>query len=311
MSNSSHIDDSNLRLTPQDDKFSYPEKLKRSEMDGLDASQWEELCIAAAENELNDQQKVNALLNNEEFKQELSKYKSLKLTADKQVSYPNKNSLKKSNHKIGLWIGIAAAAVALLIAIPAAMQKTSSNTDTPRLVTTPSVPEKVEKQAQEPANKNNEQVVKNNTVVAQAENTAVQPKPKAETEVKATVAKQNDAEEKNTEPELQKVTRESLNFKTLELAQSTTPAVATTENLKPQLQTANLDVVILASASEIERIEVEKPNFFDRLKEKSIVSFNKLRGEGTMVVKEYDSDGKLTLYAVQSSTLSFEKNYTE
>ncbi len=304
MNDSSHIDDSNLCLTPREEKFSLPEKLKRSEMDGLDASQWEELCIAASENE---HQVNNTLLNNEEFKQEVSKYKSLKLTANKQISYPNKNSLKKSNYKIGLWISVAAATIALFIAIPAILRNSSPDTNVPQVATTSPAPEKVQTPIQTQVDEENKQIANNTT---NTNNIATQPKQKAEVKVST----QNSTEEKSIKAgkTIQEVKRESLGLRTLAYTSQAAAVVASiTKDTEPQLLTQNQDVVILASSDEIQPIEVEKASFLDRLKEKSIVNVNRLLGESTMVVKEYDSDGKLTLYAVQSNTLNFEKEYTE
>lgn len=308
MDNSSHIDESNLCLTPREEKFSLPEKLKRSEIDGLDASLWEELCIAVSENEPQDD---NSLLNNEEFKQDALKYKSLKLRADKQVLYPNKSSLKKSSPKIGLWISVAAAIVVLLIAIPAIIKKSSPDMGAPQMATTPDTLKDAKKEQRGLESvKEETKDAQNNPAIAQA--TKEKTQSKAEVKPAPTTSSTKEEKVEPTNP-TQEQRRVNLGLAAVEPAHHKVALVAsTTEDIKQSIiQTNNQDVVLFASADEVERIEVERPNFFDRLKEKSIVSLNRLRGEGTMVVREYDSDGKLTLYAVQSKTVNFEKEYTE
>lgn len=306
MDNSSHIDDGNLCLSPREEKFSLVEKLKRSEMDGLDASLWEELCITASENE---QQNDSTLLDSEELKQEVSRYKSLKLKADEHALYPNKSSLKKSSHRISLWAGVAAAAIALLIAAPAILQNGSSDVAMPQAVATLPAANKAEKQLQEQVSKN-EVKANNNPAIAQANSIAVKPTPKVEVKASA----QNSYKRKSIEAEraVPKTKRESLGLTTLVAApQATAIAVDATQAIEPQLPVANQDVIVFASSDELRPIAAEKAGFLDRLREKGIVNVNKLLGQGTMVVKEYDSNGKLTLYAVQSNTLSFEKEYTD
>lgn len=310
MNSSTHINDGELRLSPGEEKFSFPEKLRRSEMDGLDASQWEELCIAASEDELSGLQKANAILTNDEFKQEVSTYKTLKLKADKQISYPNKNSLKKSNRRIGLWISVVAAAVAILIALPLFISNTDTRTNTYKLAITPYIPQQPEKNHPALAdNENGKDIPQNKPVIAQAKNNHSQ------ADATHKVGKQVDdiTNTKNNVPDTGNLKAERPKFELKSIGSINEGlAVNSTEDSKlPHSIELNHDMILLASSENFEPIEVERANFFDRLKEKSIVSLNRLRGEGTMVVKEYDSDGKLTLYAVQSNTLSFEKTYTE
>lgn len=305
MSNSSHTDDSNLCLTPREEKFSLPEKLKRSEMDGLDASLWEELCIAAAENE---QPSNHTLLNNEEFKQEVNTYKLLKLTANEQIFYSNKSSLKRSSSKIGLWISVAAAVVTLLIVVPAAIRNYSPNTTAPKVAAIPDTLKNAKEEQHSPNHVNQDiKEEQNSPAIAQATKEAAQPKAKPSS-VSSNI-KEAKAETANP---IQEQKRAGLGLAAVEPAIPSAVLVAsTTEAAQPLIQPLDQNIIILASSDELQPIEVEKVGFLDRLKEKSIVNVNRLLGQGTMVVKEYDSDGKLTLYAVQSNTLNFEKEYTE
>ena len=307
MNNSSHINDDSPRLTPREEKFSCPEKLKRSEVEGLDTSLWDELCIAASENELENP----ALLDNEEFRQEVSRYSSLKLKADNRLTYPDKSSLKKSSPKVGLWICVAAAAIALLIAIPAIMRNSSSEPLTPQLVTTPSTPEKSPQGAQ--SSKPDEKHEADNTpAITQAKNTTVEPKSVVKNTTATAGTKDNEIKSVTPTQELKRL---SLGLNTIEPIQQIAVMAANTEGgikqHSPQADTQN--IILFASSDEVERmeIEVEKPSFLDRLREKSIVNVNRLLGKGTIVVREYDSDGKLTLYAVQSGAINFEKDFTE
>ncbi|MDR0659474.1 MAG: hypothetical protein LBG19_01450 [Prevotellaceae bacterium] len=306
MNNSSHINDSDFRLIPRDEGFSSPEKLKRSEMDGLDASLWEELCIAAAENE----QQNDTLMNNEVFRREVDKYKSLKLKSDQQVFYPNKNSLKKNSLKAVLWISVAAAVIALLIALPAILRNNNSDIVNPQIATIPYAPTGIPKEQESPVSmvEDLEELQSNKAIAQATEKAAVQPKEKREEAIPSNAIVEKEVETIAAMPEQK---RTNLGLASIEPI-TYTATIETAEEVKATIiQTDNQNVVLFTSADEIERIEVERPSFFDRLREKSIVNFNKLRGEGTMVVREYDSNGKLTLYAVQSKALSFEKDYTQ
>lgn len=305
MSKTPHIDDY-PHLTPRDETLAFPEKLKRSEMDGFDATLWEELCIAASENELDSRE----LQKTEEFKQALGNYNRLKLKADQQITYPNKSSLKKGVTRITLWISAAAAAAVLLVAIPAIIQNISSDRKPPKIATIPYASDEVQQKSPENSSINQ---VENNSVKPQPEHIVPQAEPSI---VEVAADRKNGIKEKEAEAEMldQRVKRESLRLEIVETPKNTILAISTKESIKQHtVKTVDRDVILLASSEEINQIEVgvERPNILDRLKEKSIVNLNKLRGEGTMVVKEYNSDGKLTLYAVQSNTLRFEKKYEE
>lgn len=295
MKDFSHIDDNGLCLTPRSEKIPYPQKLKRSDLEGLDATRWEELCMAASENEQSDE--INSLLNNSEFKQDVSKYKHLQLKANKSTLYPNKNSLKKHSPKFSVWIGIAAA-IAILIAVPLIISRLSTPKEAHRIASIPYTPNKV----QVKENVNN-LAVENIPTIAQASSPVVKTAPTSKTQNKATVST-NVANSAAREPSLN-LTAIEPTLSNITIA-SNTPMASIVQS---QQQEVSSEIVLLTSLDDIEHIEVERPNIFDWLKERSIVNINKLLGGETVVVREFDNNGKITLYAVQSKTLNFEVNY--
>ncbi len=320
-----NIEDNELRLKPEQEHFSHTERLKRSEIEGLDISLWDELCLTAAEKGAGEiTSSHSSLLTDEEFGKQTEEYSALKLTADKLIVFTNTDSLKQQPKRIGLWVGVAAAIVILLTL--------------PSIIADKSVPPVQNGQqtvaSSSPAQQQNTNVVagiKDSSRTAQ--NTVIDTAPvSSKTQLKqhqqaAKSSGVNTRTEENNKANTisQPTQRQPIQLAGIERASQPVILAYALDAEKPTVDIANRDLI--ANETDEEDVSLlrtiaqrvggiaqntdkpDSPRLLDRLAEKGIVGINRLLNKKTVVVKEYDNTGALTLFAVQSNTINFHKSY--
>ena len=301
MSKPIYTNDNELRLTSKSVKMPQPEKLKRSELDGLDISLWDELCTAEAEGETLDKQYYH-LTSDSEFSSQVTQLRMLKLHADTGISFENKNSLKKKTTKsVWIWVGSVAVAASLALLLTLPLLKTdSSNHPVAQGTTQPKAG------TNQPANTTPPYSSKANNqsaTVQTANSNGISEKKHTTNSPKQADSKTNEQAEKR---------RQTLGLPAMPPLNEPPVMLAGGSNSGIERITTTIpieDMQLIADNSTIGTQQLEQPGLFRRIAERGIVQFNSIFDQGTLVVKEYNNEGKLTLYAVQSNTFSFEKKY--
>ncbi len=318
--------ENDFKLEVCEELFPHCEMLKRSVMEGFEASMWEEQCIAAAEGDLTEN---HLTVSDKDFIEATVFYRGLRLKADPEEIFEAKSSLKHRPvfRPVAIWLGVAvAAAVAVIVTIPLFTPDIDRG---PAIAAIQPLPSHAEINAG--------QVIQNQADRNQAPETNIN-KPANRTVTRSlsvsiiSGVEHLSVDQMTNEDSMEEFSPPPLIAQGHQLlAEATKPAFndmllvtqpetrsAETVAVMPQnddTETEERGSILRNLAQTVgfakadPRVKPGNIKPLERLSEKGIVKLNTLLSKETVVVKEYDDNGKLTYYAVQSGTLSFSRSY--